>query len=224
MGLRRVIAGIKIRVRGRDFWRTLNRIIGIGLYTVIIVGIMVFPQYLMYVFFGMAVIVPSYVALFIDHLRKMEKRGKGNKLIEGWITHAYGVGERVYFYPTKFELVDKLSPDDLKSVKQYVEELKEQSKKLGLEGFKKEQPKPSKQLEYKKIEDMNKKERMSFDEEEKLEHESYVSEFKKIIVIKPDEKKKETEIVVKQIKGNKKNPVIKQEKGKKKRPPKEVEQ
>jgi len=187
MGLRE----FRAKFRGREFWRNINRFIGIGLYTVVIVGIMVFPKYLIYVFFGMAIVVPSYIALFINHLREMEKRGKGNKVIEGWITHAYGVGERVYFYPIKFELVEKLSPDDLKSVEQYVKNLKQQSKKLGLEGFKQtKEPEPPKQLEHKQIEAMNREERMKFDEEEKLEHDGFLNEHKKIIILEQVDKKK----------------------------------
>ena len=96
------LAELRLRFRGREFWRTVNKIIGVGLYSVVIIGIMAFPMYLIYVFFGMAVVVPTYVALFINHLREMDKRDKGSKVIEGWITHAYGVGERIYLYPIKF--------------------------------------------------------------------------------------------------------------------------
>ena len=121
----------------------------------------------------------------------MEKRDKGNKIIEGWITHAYGVGERIYLYPTKFELVEKLSPDDVKSVKQYVKNLEKQSKKLGLEGFKRppelEEPKS---LEYKKIEDMNRMEKKNFDDDERKEYEGFAKEHKTIIVLEKREKEK----------------------------------
>lgn len=196
--------GLRQRFKGREFWRNINRGIFIGLYTTLILGVMIFPQYLGYVFLGMAIVVPSYIAFFVNHLREMEKRDKGNKVIEGWITHAYGVGERVYFYPIKFELVDKLSPADLKSVKQYVKNLEKQSPKTGLAGFKQKKPEEPKQLEHKKVEEMNFIERKNFDEKERSEYDSYVEERKEIIILEQNgkNKSKETTIVDGELKND----------------------
>ena len=108
----------------------------------------------------------------------MEKRDKGSKVIEGWITHAYGVGERVYFYPIKFELVDKLSPADLKSVQEYVNNLSETSKDIDI-GFNKFKPRNIRK-ETIKIEDMSKAERKLIYDEEKREYESSVDEHIKL--------------------------------------------
>lgn len=171
MGLR----AIRERFRGREFWRGANRFIGVSLYTLLLVGVMAFPMYLGYLILAYVVVIPSYVAFFINHLREMEKMDKGNKIIEGWITHAYGVGERVYFYPIDFQIEDKLSPDDLTSVKDYVMTLRDYSKvtQTGLERFK------TKQLTYPdhvNIAKMNSIERKNFDEGETKERDEFLKE------------------------------------------------
>ena len=176
------IRDLRAKFRGREFWKGLNRFIGIGIYTVLILGVLLFPMYLGYVMFGFAVIIPSYITFFINHLRKMEKRGKGNKVVEGWITHAYGVGERVYFYPIDFGLVDRLSPDDLKSVKKYVKTLSETSKNIkdiGLGRFKINQieQKQTTQEDTIKIDEMNEIERKNFIDKELDEHKKHVADF-----------------------------------------------
>ena len=181
MGLFRAL---REKFRGRNFWRVMNRILGIGLYTVLLVGVLAFPMYLGYLMLGYIIVIPSYVAFFEHHLRESEKRGKGNKVIKGWVTHGYGVGEPVYFYPTKFEVVDKLPPDDLKAVTDYVKTLAQYSATIdpGLNRFKKFQPQ---QLSYKKITEidaMNKEDREKFDEMEKQEHESHVKDHKEVIL------------------------------------------
>ena len=182
MGIRE----LRARFRGREFWRGFNRFLGIGLYTVLLVGVMVFPRYLGYLILGYIIVIPSYIAFFINHLREREKQGQGkeNKLIKGWVTHGYGVGEPVYFYPTKFEVIDKLSPDDLKAVTDYVQTLTQYSATIesGLDRFKKFQPQ---QLTYKKVAEidaMNKEDREKFDEMEKQEHESHVKDHKEVIL------------------------------------------
>jgi len=179
---------LRERIRGREFWRNINRSLFIGIYTVFVVGVLAFPMYLGWVLFGLVIVVPSYITFFINHLREMEKRGKGNKVIEGWVTHAYGVGERVYFYPIKFELVDKLSPDDLRDVKEYVNILGQYSEKIesGLDRFKPQQLTHKKTTE---IEAMNKEEREKFDEAERKEHESYVKDHKEIAILEQNGKK-----------------------------------
>jgi len=146
---------------------------------------------MLFVLFGYAVFIPSYGFLFVNHLRKMEKRDKGNKVIEGWITHAYGVGERVYFTPVKFEVAERLSPDDLASVQEYVDTLKQYDEIIkidtGLSKFK------SKQITYKENfekEIKDKEEMKEIMEEEKEELEGYEGEFKKIKVLEQKENNK----------------------------------
>lgn len=181
MGLRE----IRERFRGREFWRGTNKIIGVSLYTLLLVGIMAFPMYLGYLILVYIIIIPSYVAVFINHLREMEKKDKGNKVVEGWITHGYGVGERLYLYPTSFEIVNKLSPADLKAVKDYVATLgeygKEAGKKTGLGRFRVKQ---IKQLTYKQvveIEAMSDNERKEFDKDERKELDGFVKDHKGIV-------------------------------------------
>lgn len=178
MGLRE----IRERFRGRDFWRGINKFIGVGLYTAFLVGIMAFPMYLGYLILGYVIVIPSYTTVFINHLREMEKKDKGNKVVEGWITHGYGVGERLYLYPTSFEIVNKLSPADLKAVKEYVDTLgeygKEAEKKTGLGRFKPKQP------TYKQIADieaMSNDERKEFDKDERKELDGFVKDHKNIV-------------------------------------------
>ena len=65
---------IRERFRGRQFWRYINKVVFFGLYTLFIIGIMEFPQYLHYLILGYFVAIPTYIALVLDHLREMEKR------------------------------------------------------------------------------------------------------------------------------------------------------
>lgn len=185
MGLR----SFREKFRGREFWRGANTSIGVSLYTLLLVGIMAFPMYLGYLILIYVVIIPSYVAFFIDHLRKMEKQDKGSKVIEGWITHAYGVGERIYIYPVKFEVVEKLSPTDLKAVKEYVVNLKQYSKAAeSATGLSKFKPKQLTLKESSEIDAMNVIERKKFDEEELKEIDIFKKE---LIAIRAHKKVKE---------------------------------
>ena len=193
------LAGILKISGGREFWRNLNRIIGISMYTVILLCVLVFPMYLLYIMFLFAIILPSYIAFFINHLRKMEKKDKGNKVIEGWITHALGVGERVYFYPESFELIDKLSPSDIESVNEYIKELNEDSKNIdvGLNRFKSKKISRNNVKNDAEINKMNKMERQKFDDEEKNEKDEYMEDYNKNI--KENRTKMRKEILIKGV-------------------------
>ncbi len=183
----------RLRFRGREFWRSINKGIFVGIYSTLVFGVMLFPMFLGWIGLIIAIFLPSYIAFFINHLREMEKRKKGNKVIEGWITHAYGVGERFHLYPKKFTLSDKLSEDNLESVNRYIKTLKEISKlekpEIGLDRF---QPK---QLSFKEITEKKKKDEQDLRtraEKEKEEFERYEKELKGR---KEWEKEKEAQIL-----------------------------
>lgn len=128
----------KRRFRGREFWRSLNKMLFIGIYTLLVVVLFLFRQYMWHLIIALVVFIPSYDALYQRHMREMEKRRKANKVIEGWITHGFRKGERVYFYPLAFNTQKRLSEADLQKTKQYVAELQKiaetySAKKVGLE-------------------------------------------------------------------------------------------
>lgn len=131
------------KFRGRDFWTSLNRIIGWTAYTVFMISAFVIPQYIGWVILGFIIILPLYGNYYKSYMLEQEKQRKGNKVVEGWITHAYGKGERMYLTPVNFELEDKLSEENLVKIKEYVVLLDQQAKatkiKTGISKFKPKQ-------------------------------------------------------------------------------------
>lgn len=121
MGIRKTI---KRRFQGRELWRGINRFLLIGIYTLLVFCVMLFPMYFGHVVIILAIVVPSYIAAFINHLRNKEKAEKGKMVIDGWVTHGYKSGEPLILYPTKFEVRDKLSKTDLEKVEKYIQMLK----------------------------------------------------------------------------------------------------
>lgn len=157
----------KTRFRGREFWRSLNKILFIGIYTLLFIMTFLFRQYIIHIIIGLAVLVPTYGWFYTNHLREMEKRRKSHKVVQGWITHGYKIGERCHFYPTSFEIQTKLSPENLKETLDFIDKLKlevkdYQKKKIGLEKViylrqqqqqQQQQQLPDKREEQKQIED-----------------------------------------------------------------------
>ena len=172
---------LRQKFRGREAWRTINKTLFVGIYSLLIFGVMLIPRYLGWIGLTLAIFLPSYIAFFSNHLREMEKRDKGNKVIEGWVTHRPKVGERIHFCPTKFETVDKLSRDDRISVEKFVKSLDKLSKVAKLEtGLKRFKPK---QITYNKIlenETMSEEERKKIEKEEKKELENNLKDYEKM--------------------------------------------
>lgn len=138
----RVSWGFRDKFRGRDFWTSLNRIIGWTAYTIFMVSAFVVPQHIWMVILGFVIILPLYGYYYKNYMLEQEKQRKGNKVVEGWITHAYGKGERIYLTPVKIELEDKLSEENLVKIKEYVVILDQQAKATEIEtGISKFKPK-----------------------------------------------------------------------------------
>ena len=113
-----IFRNIKERVRGREFWRNINRALILIIYTILLLGALLFRQYLYIPLIVLAIFIPSYSTLFINHLRNMEKDEKGNEVFGGWTEHRHGKGELKYFYPeeilpyTRLSEIDQASVDD----------------------------------------------------------------------------------------------------------------
>lgn len=116
------------RFIGREFWRSLNRGIILGVYSVLIFGTMLFPMYLGWILLVLAVIIPSYVAFFINYLRNVESERKGDEVIGGWIEHFHKVGEKYDLYAADIQPIDRLSETDLEALDIYVDGLMEKAK------------------------------------------------------------------------------------------------
>ncbi len=113
-----IFRNIRERFRGREFWRSINKTLFLIIYTILFLGAVLFRQYLYIMFVILAILVPSYSTLFVNHLRNMEKEEKGNEVFGGWVEHRHGKGELKYFYPedilpyTRLSEIDQASVDD----------------------------------------------------------------------------------------------------------------
>ena len=170
----------KARFIGREFWRSLNRGIIFGVYSVLIVGMLLFPMYMGWIFFGLAVTVPSYVAFFINYLRNVESERKGDEVMGGWIEHYHKVGEEFEFPVADIQNIDRLSETDLKSLDIYVDDIMEQAK----QGKKEPQPQLTYKEEKEEIELLKKEreDREQYDKETgkiSFEHGKLTNDFKK---------------------------------------------
>ena len=169
---------IKEWFKGREEWRTLNKAVYLGMFLIFYTSMFAFRQYTTTILLVIGFVLPWYIVGFLFHLRNMEKKDPGTKVVEGWITHAYGIGERVFYYPTKFELEDKLSPADLKDVKEYVKTLGQYGNALKIEtGFSKFVPKQISYKEFKETDEMNEIERIRIKREEIEKYNKSVEEF-----------------------------------------------
>jgi len=154
------------RFEGRELWKSINRTLFVGIYSILIFGGMLFPKYMGSVLLGLGIIVPSYISFFINHLREMEKREKGNEVIGGWIEHAHGVGEKYHFYPKDIQPVSKLSESDWIKVAEYIQTIAEMAKEqIKVPVGDKEPEKPQKQLTFQETIDKEKKEMEEIDKE-----------------------------------------------------------
>ncbi|GAI80539.1 unnamed protein product [marine sediment metagenome] len=160
------IRSIRELFRGREFWRSINKFLGIVVYTIVFVGIMSFPMYLGYVFFVLAITVPSYVAFFINHLREMEREKKGGEVIGGWVEHDHGQGEPYYFDDIEdIQPYERLSEYDRTKVDELVDLLVKQAKVQKEIAVGDKEPEPVKQIpfkvptleEFKKFDDKDRK-------------------------------------------------------------------
>lgn len=198
---------LKEKFSGRESWRSLNCILVFVMYAMMFIIIQMAPQYTGWMFVWMGVFLVLYGWIFEHHLRMKEKEKKGNKVIEGWITHAYAVGEKFYLYPVKFLLEEKLSDVNLETVKNYIAFLKEKAETdktdIGLGKF---QPKqlPLKEITKRDIKDekeliqLGKKEREEFEmhEQEYKERKAWQEEKERQLLEK--ENNKEPEIIIKE--------------------------
>lgn len=155
------------RFEGRELWKSINRTIFVGVYTILIFGGMLFPKYMGYVLLTLGIIIPSYVAFFVNHLREMEKREKGNEVIGGWIEHAHGVGEKFHLYVDDIQPKSKLSEADNIAVDNYIKTItiltKEQIKVEV--GDKEPEEKEPQKLTYQEFVDEEKEEMKEIDKE-----------------------------------------------------------
>jgi len=180
-----MLEGLKARFRGRQAWRTINNVLFVGIYSLVLFGMMLIPPKIMlWVGIGLAIFLPSYVALFVNHLREMEKRDKGNKLILGWVTHNYQEGEPVYFTPTSFQRIDRLAPEDLDAIQEFIDISNESAEKaaveVGFDRFKFKQliPRQITQKEIIEKEAKTKKEMREIINEEFKEIKGFIKDFK----------------------------------------------
>ncbi len=118
----------KERFIGREFWRSLNSGIIIGVYSVLIFGFMLFPMYLGWILLGLAVTIPSYAAFFINYLRNVEMERKGEEVMGGWIEHYHKVGEKYEIPVADIQPIERLSETDLEALDVYIDDIMEQAK------------------------------------------------------------------------------------------------
>ncbi|MFW9968756.1 MAG: hypothetical protein ACFFDF_01060 [Candidatus Odinarchaeota archaeon] len=159
------IETLKERFKGREFWKNINRTLGIGIYSILVFGILLFPKLMLNVLLAMGIIIPSYIAFFLNHLREMEGRERGKEVIGGWIEHAHGVGEPFHFTPLAILPVDRLSETDRNAVDEYINLIIELAKEQIKVDVGTEKNEPQKQLTYQELIDKEKKELEEFDKE-----------------------------------------------------------
>jgi len=166
--------GLKERLRGREGWRSLNKTLILVIYTILICGALAFQQnmwIILITLLALAVAIPSYVSFFINHLRKMEKKEKGNEVFGGWFEHRHGKGELKYFMPEEILPYARLSEIDQASVDDFLTYIEKETKeqiKISLEA--KETKELPKLLSY---EEMEEKEQEELDELKELFEETY---------------------------------------------------
>ena len=154
--------GFKERLSGREFWRSLNKTIIFVTYTTLIIGAFLFRQNMWIILIELlvlAIVIPIYVAFFINHLRDMEKKEKGIEVFGGWFEHRHGKGELKYFTPedilpyTRLSEIDQVSVDDFLL---YIAKLTKEQIKISLEA--KETKEPPKLLSYEEREEKEQEE------------------------------------------------------------------
>ena len=60
--------------KGEELWRTINKLIIIGVYSVIIFCILLFRMYFGYVMLGLFIFLPIYIAVYENHLREIANK------------------------------------------------------------------------------------------------------------------------------------------------------
>jgi len=170
--------GLKERLKGREGWRSLNKTFIVVIYTILIVGALAFRQnmwIMLITLLVLAIAIPIYVSFFINHLRNMEKKEKGNEVFGGWFEHQHGKGELKYFMPEDILPYARLSEIDQASVDvflKYIEEKTKEQIKISLEA--KETKELPKLLSYKEREEKEHEELDDLKEEfEEIYEEEY---------------------------------------------------
>ncbi len=170
--------GLKERLKGREFWRSLNKAIYAVIYTMLIFGALAFRQnmWIMWIMLiALAIVIPIYMSFFIDHLRKMEKKEKGTEVFGGWFEHQHGKGELKYFTPVDILPYERLSEIDQVSVDGFLDYIAKKTKeqiKISLKT--KETKEPLKLLTY---EEMEEKEQGELDDLKEEFEETYEGEY-----------------------------------------------
>ena len=170
--------GLKERLKGREGWRSLNKTFIAVIYTILIVGAVAFRQnmwIMLIMLLVLAIFIPSYTSFFINHLRNMEKKEKGNEVFGGWFEHQHGKGELKYFMPEDILPYARLSEIDQASVEvflKYVEEKTKEQIKISLEA--KELPKllsyeEREEKEHEELDDLKEEFEEIYEEEYELE-------------------------------------------------------
>ncbi|KKN17697.1 hypothetical protein LCGC14_0963300 [marine sediment metagenome] len=116
------------KFKGREFWRSLNLVIIMVLYTILFFGMILFPKYLWWMLLGVAIFIPSYGIIYITHTKNIELSYKGSKIFLSWVEHEHGVGEEFTPFIKDIQEIDKLSEEDIKAVDKYEEKLIAMSK------------------------------------------------------------------------------------------------
>ena len=170
--------GLKERLKGREGWRSLNKTFIVVIYTILIVGALAFQQnmwIMLTTLLVLAIAIPIYVAFFINHLRNMEKKKKGNEVFGGWFEHRHGKGELKYFMPEEILPYTRLSEIDQASVDDFLEYIEKKTKeqiKISLKA--KETKEPPKLLTYEEKEEKEQEELDDLKEEfEEIYEEEY---------------------------------------------------
>ena len=60
--------------RGEELWRTINKLIVIGVYSVLIFCILLFRVYFGYVMLGLFIFLSTYISVYENHLRKIANK------------------------------------------------------------------------------------------------------------------------------------------------------
>lgn len=167
---------LKKRFRGRERWRTVNKIIFVVLYSVLLSSVMIPPLFINigWIFLGFIMILPSYYGYYEHHMKivEIELKKKAIKGIGGWIEHEHGLGEKFKPLIKDIHPISRLSETDIITVDNYIDFIMEQAKQIISVGVRDkegaiEDKSPKKQLTYEEFKEMEDKEMEEYKEEYK---------------------------------------------------------
>lgn len=163
--------------RGREGWRTLNKLIFVVLYSILLASVMIPPLALNigWIFLGFIMILPSYYGYYEHHMKivEIELKKEGIKAIGGWIEHEHGLGEKFKPVIKDIHPISRLSETNIKAVDDYIDFIIEQTEQIISVGVRDKEE---------AIEDKSPQKRLTYEEFKEMEDkemEEYIKDYKK---------------------------------------------